>query len=75
MGRCGKVRVPYAEVDEVDTYFPLFGFHLVDPCKKIRREIAHAACVHKYVPLALASIEFNSCTDGSCRNRADSIRL
>jgi hypothetical protein len=42
MGGCGKVRVPDPEIDDVNTFFLLFRFHLVNPGKKIRREIAHA---------------------------------
>ena len=42
MGLRGKVRVPYAEVDDIDAFFQLLRFHLVDPCKKVRREIVHA---------------------------------
>ena len=38
---CRKVGVPDTEVDEIDAFFALLCFHLVDPCKKIRREIAH----------------------------------
>ena len=42
MGRRGEVRVPYAEVNDIDAFSLLLSFHLVDPCKKVRREIVHA---------------------------------
>lgn len=44
----GKVGISHTKVDDVNAFFLLFGFHLIDPCKKIRGEIAHAVCVHKY---------------------------
>ena len=55
--RCRKIRVAHAKIDDIHAFFLLFGFHLVDPCKKIRREIAHAACVHGRYTFALYSIE------------------
>jgi hypothetical protein len=40
--RRGKVRIPDPEIDDINTFSLLFSFHLVDPGKKVRREIAHA---------------------------------
>ena len=38
----GEIRVAHAQIDNINTFFLLLCFHLVNPCKKIRREIAHA---------------------------------
>ncbi len=40
--RSGEIRVAHAQIDDINTFFLLLCFHLIDPCKKIRREIAHA---------------------------------
>ena len=42
VGRGGKIRIADTQIDDVHAFFLLLCFHLINPCKKIRREIAHA---------------------------------
>ncbi len=37
-----EIRIANTQVNDINTFFLLLCFHLVNPCKKIRREIAHA---------------------------------
>ena len=38
----GKVRISNPEIYDINTFFLLFRFHLVNPGKKVRREIGHS---------------------------------
>ncbi len=49
---CRKVRVSDAKVNDIHAFLLLLCFHLVNPCKKVRGEIAHSARVHNYYLLA-----------------------
>ena len=42
MGGCGEVGVSNTEIYDINTFFLLFSFHLVDPGKKVRRETGHS---------------------------------